>query len=643
MKARRRGGVKCGWGARAIPTLLLLLVTVFAPPAVRAAPAPGAEAGARAGPDGSVPVVVDIARVPPRDAPRLAAALPEWDEAIAAGTTRITVPRARADDLRAAGFAVGVVGAAPARPAGWPACYDTLDEAYRWLEDIAARHPDLVEVRAIGSSHCKTTGGCRLPDDGRLAGRDLLVARVTNLRGGGPKDGRLWIDGGLHAREIPGMALMQAFIRHVVEGYGQDPQITYLLDHRELYVGLNLNPDGRALVERGARAPYGGDPWYWRKNAHAEAACAWPPSGEDHFGVDLNRNHVFKWLGGGSTTDPCSQTYRGRRAASEPETRAVEAFVRSIFPDRRGPRDDDPADAETDGILINFHNATVPGTVLVPWGWTETPAPDDAALMAIAGRYATFTGYARQRALYEVSGNSRDWGYGELGIPSYVIELEGADFFTPCADLPALLAAQIEPLVALLALADRPYRRILGPEVTLLEAPRDARVGDVVTVTARLDEARAGGDHVGAARLTVALPGGAPDAAGHPVPGADPSAGLAMDSRDGRFDWPLEDVAVELDTTGMAPGRHYLVVRGADEAGNWGPARAVFIDLLPAPTATPTATATPAPSATATSTATATTSPTASETPVPRATATLTPRPEDNERRRALMPWSGAG
>jgi hypothetical protein len=44
-------------------------------------------------------------------------------------------------------------------------------------------------------------------------------------------------------------------------------------------------------------------------------------------GVDLNRNWDWHWGGVGASRDPCSDTYAGSRAFSEPETRAVSDFL----------------------------------------------------------------------------------------------------------------------------------------------------------------------------------------------------------------------------------------------------------------------------------------------------------------------------
>jgi len=45
-------------------------------------------------------------------------------------------------------------------------------------------------------------------------------------------------------------------------------------------------------------------------------------------GVDLNRNYGVSWdKPGGSSTDPCEESYRGEQPFSEPETRAIRDFL----------------------------------------------------------------------------------------------------------------------------------------------------------------------------------------------------------------------------------------------------------------------------------------------------------------------------
>ena len=46
-------------------------------------------------------------------------------------------------------------------------------------------------------------------------------------------------------------------------------------------------------------------------------------------GVDLNRNFGYEWGADniGSSSDPCSEVYRGDSAFSEPEAQAVRDFI----------------------------------------------------------------------------------------------------------------------------------------------------------------------------------------------------------------------------------------------------------------------------------------------------------------------------
>lgn len=46
--------------------------------------------------------------------------------------------------------------------------------------------------------------------------------------------------------------------------------------------------------------------------------------------MDPNRNYDFAFGGPGSSDDPCSQTYRGPRAFSEPETESESELVMSM-------------------------------------------------------------------------------------------------------------------------------------------------------------------------------------------------------------------------------------------------------------------------------------------------------------------------
>lgn len=490
-----------------------------------------------------------------------------------------------------------------------PACYRTVEEYYAELQQIAAQYPNLTELIDYGDSWEKTISGGD-------PGYDLWVLRITNEARTGPK-GRFFVDGGLHARELPGPEIAMAYIHRLVDNYGSDPEATWILDFREVYVVVDSNPDGHKKAEQNLD---------WRKNTDNDDGCS------STFGVDLNRNHIFKWgCCNGSSGNPCAETYRGPSPGSEPEIQAYEDFVRSIFPDQRGPGDPDPAPITTTGALINLHNYA--GEVLYPWGWTTQPAPNSVDLIAIARKYARLAApyYTWSSALYPVDGNTRDWAYGELGIPAFVVEVAGVDFFEPCENLPLRIAENLTPLTYMAKLSDLPYMRINGPETrnvvatpAVIPAP-----GAPVTLTATLHEVDTGNQNVAAAEYFVGRVG---DVNFNP---GEPGTGTPMAPADGSFNSPIEGAIATVNTGSLTDGLYYLLVRGKDASNNWGPFSAAFLyvgQTTPTPSPTPsgpTATPTIGPSPTRTRTPTATNTPappTGTPTAIPP-TATNTPAP----------------
>lgn len=112
--------------------------------------------------------------------------------------------------------------------------YYNADETYRILQEFHALHPGLTEIYSIGKSYL---------------GADLWVMEITN-RSNGPsleKPG-FYLDGGIHAGELTSSAVATYFIGRLLNGYGNDEQITRLLDTMVFYVRPKFNPDGSDLV-----------------------------------------------------------------------------------------------------------------------------------------------------------------------------------------------------------------------------------------------------------------------------------------------------------------------------------------------------------------------------------------------------------
>jgi hypothetical protein len=57
-----------------------------------------------------------------------------------------------------------------------------------------------------------------------------------------------WVDGNIHATEVSASTAALKLIDLLLNGYGEDPRITYALDSRTFYVVPRLNPDGAELA-----------------------------------------------------------------------------------------------------------------------------------------------------------------------------------------------------------------------------------------------------------------------------------------------------------------------------------------------------------------------------------------------------------
>jgi carboxypeptidase T len=401
-------------------------------------------------------------------------------------------------------------------------------------------------------------------------GYDLFALVLTNRSTPGPKP-RFFLMAAIHAREYTTAETAARFAEHLANGYGTDPDITWMLDHSEVHIVTHSNPDGRMIAEEG---------YTQRKNRNTTSSnqpCSNPPTGSSQYGIDLNRNSTFGWGGPGASTSPCNLTYRGVAPASEPETSAIETYIRSLYPDRRGPNRSDPAPDDTAGVMISLHSYSE--LVLFPWGDSPSQVPNLTGLRALGRRMSYFNNYeACQTAvcLYEAAGATDDFTYGELGVASYTIEM-GNEFFESCTafetdvyprNLPALLYA--------FKVARRPYQLASGPDSRSLSvSPSTVVQGLTATLRATADDTRFGTlggaeptQPINAARYTVDAPSWVPGTPTFPIAAAD-----------GAFSSTVESLVASVNTSGLAPGRHTIFVESRDASGTWGPPTALFLTV----------------------------------------------------------------
>jgi murein tripeptide amidase MpaA len=446
----------------------------------------------------------------------------------------------------------------PGQEAGIPGypCYRTVEETYLTAETIVAAYPQLAQWIDVGDSWEKVTPGGQ-------PGYDMMVLKLTNSAVPGPKP-KLFLTTSIHAREYTPAELATRFAELLVSGYGIDPDITWILDHHEVHLMLQANPDGRKKAETGLS---------WRKNTN-EAYCS-PTS--NNRGADLNRNFAFQWgCCGGSSTSPCDLTYRGPSPASEPEVQAVQNYLRAIYPDQRPDPLTSPAPADATGVYLDIHSYSQ--LVLWSWGFTSAVAPNGPALQTLGRKFAYFNNYTPQQAigLYPTDGSTDDFGYGDLGVASYTFEL-GTAFFQSCSSFEStILPGNMPALLYAAKVVRTPYLTPAGPDaLNVAAAPATITVGAPVVLTAAINDTRFNNSNgaepsqaIAAAEYYIDTPPWQPGAVAYP-----------MAAVDGNFNSTVENVTAVINSGCLTPGRHMLFVRGKDANGNWGAISAAFLQV----------------------------------------------------------------
>ena len=436
---------------------------------------------------------------------------------------------------------------------GFP-CYRTVEETFASAQALVSAHPDLATWVDAGDSWEKATAG-------GLPGYDMMVLRLTSPAVPGPKPA-LFVNSAIHAREYATAELTTRFAEYLVNQYGVDPDVTWILDRSEVHLMLHANPDGRKHAEAGE---------LWRKNTNG-AYCGVASTSR---GADLNRNFPFEWgCCMGSSGTPCNETYRGASPASEPETRATRDYATMLWP--AGWVGGNPPPSDAAGMFLDIHSYGQ--RLMWPWGSSTTVAPNGIALQTLGRKLAFFNGHNPHQGiyLYATDGSTRDFAYGDRGVASFTFEV-GTDFFQDCASFESTIyPTNLQALLYAARVVRRPFEWPAGPETLSVAAqPASVVAGQPLALTAAADDSRFNQSNgtepvqnVVAAEAYLDTPPWAPGA-----------LALPMAASDGAFDEPIEAVQATLATAGWTVGRHLLFVRGQDAAGSWGPVAAAFVDV----------------------------------------------------------------
>jgi murein tripeptide amidase MpaA len=274
---------------------------------------------------------------------------------------------------------------------------DDKEQYTEQYDRLVADNPGLVARRVVGTTY---------------GGRDIVALQVTKDATGGDIAGRpaVLYNAMQHAREWLAGETCRRTLEYFVSNYGKGTsagiQVTHLVDTRELWFVCVNNPDGYEFTfTPGNRL--------WRKNLRDNNNDGVIGLGD---GVDPNRNFAGHWGldNEGSSSSPEVETYRGPSAASEPETKAMEALFAEIHP------------------VFQKNDHTAAELLLYPQGFQQdTPTADHEIFTALAGDpfKPGIEGFLPELSagLYITNGDFTDWAYNNQGTLSFTPEGTSAE------------------------------------------------------------------------------------------------------------------------------------------------------------------------------------------------------------------------
>jgi hypothetical protein len=231
--------------------------------------------------------------------------------------------------------------------------FHTYSQMAAALQSIADTYPDITSLYDLGNS---------------VQGRSLKALKITDNPDVEENEAEVRICGLHHGNEYMSAELPLNLAYHLVQNYSVDPDITELVNNREIWIIPMVNPDGR---EAGTRT-----------NAH---------------GVDLNRNYGYM--------PESSIPY------SEPETQAMRTNA-----------------LENNYVLsLSFHCSG--DIVNYVWNHKTQPVADNAAVVSLSNQYGSHNGYwvVEGYDWYQTLGDCNDFSYGCRGDIDWTIEVQSSN------------------------------------------------------------------------------------------------------------------------------------------------------------------------------------------------------------------------
>jgi hypothetical protein len=235
--------------------------------------------------------------------------------------------------------------------------YHSYEQIIQAMNALAFLHPAICKKYILGYS---------------VEGRELTALKISDNVESDENEPEVMMDGGIHGDEIGGPENLIRFAEDLCAAYGVDEDLTELIDSKEIWLYMMVNPDGREHMTR------------YNVN-----------------GIDLNRDAGYMWDGWGDSPGAFSQV----------ESRVLRnCMYNNQFT-----------------IHLTYHSGTE--IFLYPWSYRVDAAPDAAYLESIAEIYVNNSGYSDLeygqacQSLYPVNGSTKDANYGMMGSGTATVEI----------------------------------------------------------------------------------------------------------------------------------------------------------------------------------------------------------------------------
>jgi hypothetical protein len=310
------------------------------------------------------------------------------------------------------------------------ASYPSHAELGTFLTDIANDNPGICQLISIGRS---------------VQGRELWALLISDQPGEEEDEPEFVFISTMHGDETVGTVLCQNFIETLVDGHGQNAEITELVDNTEIWILPLLNPDG---YEIGLR-------WNANNADLNRSFPQWPIDYEDTVATD----------GAPDTTG------RQTEVAHVMNWTAERSFTLA-------------ANLHTGALLVNYLYDEIPG---IPSG-QDAPTLDDDLMRHISTEYAIRNppmfassvfpgGISNGSAWFRASGVLQDWQYRYAGVTHTTIELSNIKNPNE-SSLPGLWDDNGDAMMAYLDLVHIGARGVVSDGVTGAPLFASITVGD---------------------------------------------------------------------------------------------------------------------------------------------------------------------